>query len=114
MKLAKTLDWELDHILPTSALKWTDLPQSNSDKFLLVTNLPTTNPDAPSYYHPLISYLDSEDFGVDICKDDELKIGVTITPEKGEAVTYTKKEFEALNRSVKEFIEFQLYKKSNR
>ncbi len=113
-KIAKTLDWELHHIIPMSMLKSNSNRNKNPDAYVVLPTTAIPNQSNPSYYHPLINYLDTEDFGVDICKDEESKIEIKLTPEKGEPSIYTKKEFEALNRSVKEFIEFQLYKKSSK
>lgn len=122
LKIARTLDWEIDKTNTSNNENWANLlnsiktlsvPEDQLKQVFFIVNK-TSDEEKPTYYHPLINYLYSEDIGVDICKDEESKIEIQLKPIKGDAVSFSKKEFEALNRSVKEFIEFQLYKKSHK
>lgn len=84
---------------------------SSNDEPITINPLTTHSGE---YSHPLVNYLESEDMGVDICKDPEADLSISITTRKGLHSTYTKREFELLNRSLRHYIEFQIYEKSNK
>lgn len=60
---------------------------------------------------PLYTYLTSEGFDVSLCKEDD-ENRIEIKDNDNHKVTFTDKEFSAFNRSIVDYIKYELYKKA--
>lgn len=62
---------------------------------------------------PLYTYLTSEGFDVSLCKEED-ENRIEIKDDDNNTVTFNNKEFNEFNRSIVEYIKYELYKKASK